>query len=131
MNQEEHCPWGLEQMQSIHHLQHFKARQKVIVQAVLAEQKYQKIVARIDPEALRLISTSFSRVSLEAALERAAQITNMIQEVEKPLSAEESDRVITVDDLQPLKACANHQTPPGTGGVGPVRKRPRIVSLQA
>lgn len=118
-------------MQSIHHLQHFKARQKVIVQAVLAEQKYQKIVARIDPEALRLISTSFSRVSLEAALERAAQITNMIQEVEKPLSAEESDRVITVDDLQPLKACANHQTPPGTGGVGPVRKRPRIVSLQA
>ena len=71
LDQDEHCSYGLEQLQSIQHLQHLKARQSAIVQAVLSEQRWQKLLDRHDPVSLQMISSSFSRVSVENAIDRA------------------------------------------------------------
>lgn len=120
VNQEEHCPWGLEQIQSRQHMQHFRARQKAIVQAVLYEQKYQRIISRPDPESLRLIASSFSQVSLDAALERAARDAKELE----PNPALEQHDFVTVDTIRPLL----EGTPQLVSGP---RKRPRIVPMQA
>jgi len=115
-------------MQSIEHLQHFKARQRAIVQAVLAEQKYQRIVGAPDPESLQLISTSFSRVSWETALERAAQDAKIDEETVEPSREKEHPSIISTDDLRP-------EVPYGLTLLAEVgasrRNRPRIVSMQA
>ena len=120
MNEEEHCPWGLEPLQSVQHLKLFKARQRFIVRAVLAEQKFQRIASKPDPESLRLISTSFSQVSLDSALERAVQDARKIEPsllVEQPVAT-------SVDDVMPA-VCVTRPLPSD----GPPQKRPRVVSF--
>jgi hypothetical protein len=122
VDQEEHCPWGLEPLQSAQHLKLFKARQRIIVQAVLAEQKFQRIISQPDPESLRLISTSFSRDSLNSALERASQEYMKVE----PSSIKEDSIIVPVGSVvRPF--VYNTASPPPYGR----RKRPRIVSLQA
>jgi hypothetical protein len=122
VDEKEHCPWGLEPLQSAQHMKLFKARHRSIVQAVLAEQKFQRIVSRPDPECLRLISTSFSRVSLESALERAAQDARKV----KPSVLVETS--VATPDHHVLPAVRGTESLPSNS---PRRKRPRIVSLQA
>lgn len=122
-------------MQSVQHLQHFKARQRAIVQAVLAEQKWQNVVSTPDPEALRLIAMSFSRVSLESALERAVQdarsIDNRGEVGQTGLTTnrdkEEEEPVIVTLCKGETQASSCSATPLDASET---RRRPRIVSLQ-
>jgi hypothetical protein len=73
VDQEEYCSFGLEQLESIQHYNLVKAHQAAVRQAVLAEQKYQKLIGRPDPVAIQMISLSFTRDSAKAALERATR----------------------------------------------------------
>jgi hypothetical protein len=116
VDQEEYCSFGLEQMQSIQHLNLFKARHAAVVQAVLAEQKFQKIVGRLDPVAIQMISVSFSRVSAEAACERAARYRTDIVHQEKKVEP-------SVDSVEKINVLVD-RTPMSVSF-----KRPRVVSV--
>jgi hypothetical protein len=78
-------------MQSIQHLNLFKARQAAVVQAVLAKQKFQQTVGRLDPVTIEMILVSFSRVSAEAACQRAARYRTDIVRQEEVAPSVDSD----------------------------------------
>lgn len=89
---------------------------------MLAEQKYQRIVSKPDPESLRLIASSFSRVSKDTALERAAQTSKTLEA--SPLL--ERPDVVSIDNVRPVGVAPPMVTPDSRR-----QKRMRIVSLQA
>jgi hypothetical protein len=120
VDQEEYCSFGLEQMKSVQHLNLIKARQAAVRQAVLTEQKCQKIIGKPDPVAIQMISVSFTRDSAEAALECAARYRTDVVNQEKAVTSIESDEesIIPLDSicLTPFPAAA---------------QRPRVVSVSA
>lgn len=90
VDQEEYCSFGLEQLESIQHYNLVKAHQAAVRQAVLAEQKYQKLIGRPDPVAIQMISLSFMRDSAKAALERATRCRSDIVNQDKAVMSVES-----------------------------------------